>query len=406
MSKKSGKTTHIKIESLNDLKLSEPQLRSERIAHFENLKKLANQFLSENKSEQGKRTHKWEKGIIEYNIKHLTRVIQNADHELKDVQLTTFVNNELQTQQGLIRQKSFLAVPHILNHLTKTKYGSERFEVYRYSTIYSMAYDFHWITDGTVGEQIAVVNGTKPPSIYVKYIPEKSRDIAKRVIPFFIRNPQTQSVTKLLDRILALVKSKDYLASNILLMVAIESLVRQLATEVYSKQNPGISPDQARAYTDGHQSLETLIIKGDWKPDLPIKVAMAFLLSRQVSDPHLEASHAVFDKYRAMRKDIDKGLEKLEQIIRTKPQYDHAEMGSQLELLKVLVEKLPDIQNEEINISLRTKLLFLTRRFKEDRNALIHGNFESFNVGWKTYLYLLAIIKVFEVYEEYKPGKP
>jgi hypothetical protein len=61
-----------------------------------------------------------------------------------------------------------------------------------------------------------------------------------------------------------------------------------------------------------------------------------------------------------------------------------------------------------IRTSIKVKLQFLVRRFKEDRNSIIHGNYTDFDKGWKCYIYLAAIKKILEtikLYEEHYKKK-
>jgi hypothetical protein len=59
-------------------------------------------------------------------------------------------------------------------------------------------------------------------------------------------------------------------------------------------------------------------------------------------------------------------------------------------------------KNERRAINVRVKLHFLIRRFKEDRNAMIHGQIEDFNHKWKNVIYLAALEKILETIGEYK----
>ena len=47
-------------------------------------------------------------------------------------------------------------------------------------------------------------------------------------------------------------------------------------------------------------------------------------------------------------------------------------------------------------------LNFLIRKYKDDRNLIIHGNFEAFNHKWKNYINYAALLKVFNAFKNYQ----
>ncbi|QPH40090.1 hypothetical protein [Pedobacter endophyticus] len=51
-----------------------------------------------------------------------------------------------------------------------------------------------------------------------------------------------------------------------------------------------------------------------------------------------------------------------------------------------------DFEKQPVYVSIKVELQFLVRRFKEDRNEMIHGGYESYNKKWKSNSYLSAII--------------
>ena len=61
-----------------------------------------------------------------------------------------------------------------------------------------------------------------------------------------------------------------------------------------------------------------------------------------------------------------------------------------------------DGKSHTTKINLRIRLHFLIRRYKEDRNNMIHGKFEGFNHKWKNYIYLSAIEQIYDVIKEYE----
>lgn len=59
----------------------------------------------------------------------------------------------------------------------------------------------------------------------------------------------------------------------------------------------------------------------------------------------------------------------------------------------------PGEAEQKINLSIM--LNFLARKYKDDRNTLIHGNFEALNHEWKNYINYAALLEVTKVYREY-----
>jgi hypothetical protein len=62
---------------------------------------------------------------------------------------------------------------------------------------------------------------------------------------------------------------------------------------------------------------------------------------------------------------------------------------------------LIEVRKHTTKINLRIKLHFLIRRYKNDRNQIVHGNFEDFNQKWKNFMYLSAIEEIVNCIQEY-----
>ena len=70
--------------------------------------------------------------------------------------------------------------------------------------------------------------------------------------------------------------------------------------------------------------------------------------------------------------------------------------------MKKMQNDFIDGKTHTTKINLRIRLHFLIRRYKEDRNNMIHGKFEGFNSKWKNYIYLSAIEQIYDVIKEYE----
>jgi len=56
-----------------------------------------------------------------------------------------------------------------------------------------------------------------------------------------------------------------------------------------------------------------------------------------------------------------------------------------------------DFEKQSVYVSIKVELQFLVRRFKDDRNEMIHGGFASYNKKWKSNIYLSAVIALYKL---------
>ena len=382
------------------------ELTRDRKIHLTEIKRLANRFLNENIALKNKHKASWEYETIENNIKQLRLIIQKANKDLEDKRLASIINTEIEQQKYLLLNSNFLGRPDILKTIKNALLSSAEFEVLKYSPNYSITYDFYWIVGGTVGEQKDVAFGKKSPDIYVKYCPSKIEEIKKNVIPYLRKKNDFKTSCKLLTEAIDSFGNRTYLVTNILLITITEGLVRELAKFVYSRQNPKTKSEAIDSYIyEKFLSLEGLINKGDWKDDIPIKITEAYILTNHINDASLNKSINLIDRHKATNEKVKTKLTEIQIIIEDISEKDYTESVKNCvnEKIKEVEELSKDLLNFEdtINISLRAKLQFLLRRYKEDRNSIIHGNYHQFDKGWKCFIYLSAVIKVFDLIKEY-----
>jgi hypothetical protein len=397
--------------------LDEESLRRDRESHLIQVKQIANRFLSENLSIKDNHKSRWEAKVIENNISQLKVIILKANRELEPKALDKFVSGRVDQQKYFINQNSFLGLPDISNYLQGSMNHFEEFNVLRYSPSYSITHDLYWITDGTVGEQIDVALGKSLPDVYEKYCASKVNELRNTVIPFLYNSKDYGATASLLNDIVSKFQINSFLASNILLLTVVESMVRELGRYVYSKQNPSRSRDDAEKFVFQFQSLETLIIKGGWRDDCPIRLTEALMMAQYIDDPYLERAVILAKQNKLVSDKINADLfemysmlplntkEPLSDTLREKLA---AKLQESKETSKGLLVSSPD---HTVNISLTTNLHFLLRRYKDDRNSIVHGNYHEFNKGWKTFIYLSAVVKVFNLIKKYQelynnPGCP
>lgn len=403
--------------------MDEKSIKKQRISHLKNVKRLAKKFLDANVTIQQTRKSSWERDVNKNNIARLKTIINQTNKDLHDRLVNEYVLKELSQYEYLVTQNHFLAHPEINQHLRKLHNENEIFEVLRYSPNYSIVYDLYWIDDGTVGEQMDLAYGRSTPDIYEKYCPQKVDEIRSKVLPDLSKRPEFDTSSKILKNVINQFQSNIYLSSNILLITVAESMVRELCRYVYKCQNPSLSLEDVDNYINTKQSMETLIINGEWKNDISMDIREAYIQSKYIEDDSLKSAVELIDRHQMVEQkireqykhclDIGKkyGIEEL-----VKEELDKSEkegnkliekLKSYQEELNVYVDRTKELQAEllspetTISTSIKVKLQFLVRRFKEDRNSIIHGNYNDFDKGWKCYIYLAAIIKVWLIIKQY-----
>lgn len=380
-----------------------------RMNHLKELKKLANQYLQKNISIKNHHAHTWELDSIENNIRQLKRIISNANKNLGSKELQQSAVSSIAQFKHLRSIITSEGGEDIQDYLIRMMDGVERFEVFTYCPEYSIVYDFSWIPDGTIGEQYDVANGTKSPDLYEKYCPYRINMINTEVIPYLEGKSNYQTHAKLLSEITRDFGKRSFLLSNILLITVAESLVRELCKYVYQKQNPNESDLNANHYIySKFTSLESLINKGEWKKDIAVKTVEASSLSRFIVDENLNKAVSIVDKHKTAESEIKKQNKIAEDLLLMalegkipNDEFLKSKLKTILDRIEELSKDIINKENDTILVTIRFKLCFLVRRYKEDRNLIIHGNYFEFDKGWKSYIYLSAITRIFETMKDY-----
>ncbi|UWX56366.1 hypothetical protein NYZ99_09260 [Maribacter litopenaei] len=135
---------------------------------------------------------------------------------------------------------------------------------------------------------------------------------------------------------------KSYRACNLLILTSIEGIVRTLGQYLIDKQNLEIDLNQE------FNSLDSYLRKISWKPDY------------EISDT----------KYKLLTGDWDFKRDNIDPL-------------------------------KNININLKQRLDFLRRRFKEDRDMILHGLESDYGKEWHLFVNFSALEQVYETFEYY-----
>ncbi|MBS1586011.1 MAG: hypothetical protein JSS82_10760 [Bacteroidetes bacterium] len=213
--------------------------------------------------------------------------------------------------------------------------------------------DIYWISDITIQDALLIAGGkldiselgAKTPYIinHIEELLAKNKDVFK------IYDLYTDTISEAFK----CYKNGYHKAFNLLLLTSIEGLTRRLGVYLIKKQNLDVDP-----YADEYNSLDSFLRKIEWKEDL------------QISSTRLEALTA-----------------RHQPVSFDDPFFD--------------VKKF----YEDKYITVKTRLDFLRRRFKENRDLILHGQEMEYNKphhgyinSWALYEVLLAITEFYELY--------
>jgi hypothetical protein len=194
--------------------------------------------------------------------------------------------------------------------------------------------DLHWVTDLTLADSMDISAGTFDFNKLKKYIPGRISEI-NTLLGELQEVPYVTARFGNIQEALKSLKSKLYSASNVLLITIIEGLVRSLGIYLNEKQDLSVNPLDKRKYA----SLERFLKKIPWKRDLQIDGISHGLLTGNYS------------------------------MSKTNRENAHV-------------------------IHLEERLGFLCRRFKENRNLILHGEETNYANPSNSFLNLSALKEV------------
>lgn len=356
---------------------------------------MANLFLEENKSIKSKLTSKWEEERVESNIANLKEIIIGINKELSDEAIKKYVTESLVDFMASKKEKKYTFGGHLLKNFTESMLP---FDIAKYSLCYSIDNDFYWVKDGTVKDHYEVALGLRDPETFGIYCGEKITFIQKYILPYLASSSDYNG--ELLASVVSNFDHQKAANSNILLMVVIEGMVRAMCTQLYLRQNPGETVDQAVKFIRKFQSMESLIMKPNWKDDIPYDFFAAISLSKHINDPQLTLTKEKLKAAESFHQEILQRSRSISAILADTTLTDSEKQERASVLTNAALENIApwiDFEKQSVYVSIKMELQFLVRRFKDDRNEMIHGGFASYNKKWKSNIYLSAVIALYKL---------
>jgi len=221
----------------------------------------------------------------------------------------------------------------------KFQYLSEKFDVVFINNSFygSVVLDIMWASDLSVVDAINISKGELNQEDLIKKLPQKVRVIEKEIKLYLSKSNRYRSFYPIFREAVLSFNKKYYKGCNLLLLVLIEGLVRSLGEFLIEKQELG-----KEYLMKEYQSLDSYLRNIPWKNDFIIEPIKLSLITGNVEF--------------------------------------------------LINEKLNEDKPLEIN--LKTRLDFLRRRFKQDRDLIIHGIDNNYGSPWQLFLNFSSLQEV------------
>lgn len=206
----------------------------------------------------------------------------------------------------------------------------------------SIKYDLYWIGNLKYYDALNIATGKFEIDDLSKYLPGIYSKFKKNILPFFEKLKLLENFKGTLREISTTYENKAYRACNLLILTSIEGIVRNLGYFLIEKQELDIDIKQE------FNSLDSFLRKIPWEKDYEIGDTQYKLLTGD---------------WDFRRDDVD---------------------------------PLKNIQ-----IDLKQRLDFLRRRFKEDRDLILHGLENDYGKEWHLFVNFSALEQVYETFVYY-----
>jgi hypothetical protein len=213
--------------------------------------------------------------------------------------------------------------------------------------------DIHWITDLSFGYAFKISAGQLDLELLGKELPGRVEDIKI----FLKKNRDSFSeyddYFKIVEEALKCYELGLKKALNLLAITSTEALVRKFGEYLIQKQELLVDLE-----SDKYNSIDTFLRLIPWKYDLEYTKSFVYLITS------------------------------------TTDRYDEEEEA------QTIREEDSFVEGKKLNYKMR--LDFLRRRFKENRDIIVHGQETEYDKDWQSYINLSALYEVLKTMKEYK----
>jgi len=290
----------------------------EREASLKNKINRTFRFLLENIDRpgfEGELNH-WQKAKTERNIQNLMIYIEKLCSLLDKEKIKLFCENH--------------------DSIIPVQYETDEFVLLVNSFYTSVLLDIVWASDISISDLLNITKGKIDHKNLERKLPDKIRQIKKEIIPFLKKQKRYDDYVISIKQSIESYKHKIYKGASLLVLVAIEGLVRRLGEELIVKQNLDNS------YLNREfNSLDLFLRKIPWKNDIEIEQSELMFLTGDY----------------------------------------------------IFKEERNDESVQLIN--LKTRLDFLRRTFKKERDIVLHGNMVGLGEIWDLYRNYSALYEVY-----------
>lgn len=206
----------------------------------------------------------------------------------------------------------------------------------------SIKYDLFWIDNLKYIDALNIATNNFKIEDLSSYLPDSYSQFKNTILPFFKKLELLKNFKGTLLEICKTYEIKAYRACNLLILTSIEGIVRTLGKYLIDKQYLEIDLNQE------FNSLDSYLRKIPWEPDYEISNT----------------------KYKLLTGDWDFKRDNIDHL-------------------------------KNININLKQRLDFLRRRFKEDRDMILHGLESDYGKEWHLFVNFSALEQVYETFEYY-----
>lgn len=388
----------------------EQQVEVNRLQELKQLKKLANTYLDFYLARQKGSEKDWEKDLSNRNISLLKATINKLNRLQHNDKIAEYLEairptpplTDNATEEE--KQEAFQKLSK--NFSIAFSQGGNLFllmEINKCSPRLSYFNDLTWFKHGNIQEHLDYGLGRVDETVFEKYLPYQLNRIIETKNSFFSKEFFKDDLI-LLETILPLIEEEKFIPANILIITMIEGVVRKFALLVYKKQNPDITEEAANDFAYiRNRSLEKLIKNPAWKKDIPLSYAEFVTEYAHTDNPIITSFEKKFKSHKLANDRIEKKLSEFQLILSQHMQNpnlsDEEFKAVCLNHLEGLKDESAYLMNEEdktVMISINVYFDFLAKKFKEDRNSIIHGKYSFFKEKWKTLVYLTALQTLIE----------